>query len=202
MAELIPLHYRAKFVVRQRVRLWTLGGVVTLAMCAAAVVAAAVWSHAAAGEVARLDADYRQKATLIQASEQLQARRQALADRMRKIEGLKQDKTLLSLLRNVAAGFSELDCLEYIHVDARGTTKGTDAAALAAAATDSDTSHYIVRLSGITSTPATLADLMTRMGQGNNPPMQVQLEASKREGFLDGQVIRFQMACEKPKDKT
>jgi hypothetical protein len=203
MAELIPTHYRVRLVVRQRVRRWISAGFVIVAICGAAVTAAAVWAHASAAEVARLQAQYRSQATLIEMSKSVQDRAAQLADRMKRIEGLRDDKTLLALLRNVSAGFSELDCLEYLHVDARGPApKTSDAAAAADAATDSDSSRFIVRMSGITSTTGTLADLMTRMGKTSDPRMQVQLESSKREAYLNGQVIRFQLSCEKPKDKT
>lgn len=38
---------------------------------------------------------------------------------------------------------------------------------------------------------------MTRLGQHTNPPINVVLEASHREPLLDGQVMRFQIVCEK-----
>jgi len=197
MAELIPLHYRARLAVRQRVRLWTIGGALVVALCAATLVVAGVWTHAAATEAARLRGDFVQQSSLIQRSEELQRRRQELADRMKKIEGLRDDKTLLALLRNVAGGFAVFDSLEYIHINVRGP-RPTDAAAVAAAATDSDTSHFVVRMSGITTNTSSLADLMTRIGKARDPALQVKLESSKRENYLDGQVTRFQMTCEKP----
>ncbi len=38
---------------------------------------------------------------------------------------------------------------------------------------------------------------MTRLGQRTNPPINVVLESSRREALLDGQVMRFQIICEK-----
>ena len=42
---------------------------------------------------------------------------------------------------------------------------------------------------------------MTRLGKNSTPAMNVVLETSRREAYLDGQVMRFQIVCEKPENK-
>ena len=134
---------------------------------------------------------------------------------MKRIEGLRDDKTLLSLLRNVSrGGFSrELDCLEYLHVHGcprprppspSRATPPSATTAVANAATDSDPSHFIVRMSGITSTTASLADLMTRMGKVADPAMQIRLRNPPNvENFLAGQSHPLPTGLQKnPKEKS
>ncbi len=60
--------------------------------------------------------------------------------------------------------------------------------------------QYSVRLSGMTNNTSTLAQLMARLGAPDSKmPVSVMLERSMRENVLDGQVVRFQVTCEKNK---
>lgn len=191
MAELIPLEYRLRVAQRQHLGRWLVTGFLVLALAGVSLAYAFAWERRQSAAYESLLNEYKQKSTLITRSQELRAKRQSLADRMGKIQQLMDDKTLLALLRNISMGFSENDALEYIHVDARGTSKPN--------ATEGQT--YIVRLNGITTNSSTLAELMTRLSKQTVPPMNVQLEMSRRENMLDGQVMKFQIICEKPDNK-
>jgi len=192
MAELIPLDYRLRVAQRQHIGRWLVACFGVLVIAGGSLAYAFARERAQSAQYESLLREYQQKSVLITRSQELRAKRQSLADRMNKIQTLMDDKTLLALLRNISSGFSESDSLEYIQVDARGTTKHGA----------SDGSTYVVRLTGITANSTTLADLMTRLSKQQTPAVSVQLEMSRRETFLDGQVMRFQIVCEKPENKS
>ena len=83
-----------------------------------------------------------------------------------------------------AGAFAASDCLEYVHIDARGGNAGEEG-------------KFLVRITGITNNSTTLAELMTRLSKGKEPAVNVTLEMSRREPYLDGQVMRFQITCER-----
>jgi hypothetical protein len=145
-----------------------------------------------------------QSAVLLQ-SQRVIANRQGLADKMQKIEELMDDKMLLALLKNVSDGFSGADCLEYINIDARGKslpvpTPKTDKDGRPVA-TPQQPETYVVRISGVTANSATLKDLVDRLSQRASPAMTVSLESSHRENMFDGQVMRFEIVCQKPHEQ-
>lgn len=191
MAELIPPEYRLRLAQRQHLAQWAVAGVVTLLLAGGAVAYGAVWQRGKAAEHADLATQFREKSVLITRSQDLRAKRQDLANRMQKIQQLRDDKVLLSLLRNIAGSFSSDDCLETVKIEAHGAKPDGAAAAVADDA-------YAVHLSGITTNSTTLAALMTRLTQQNTPAINVVLENSRRDKVLDGQVMRFQIICEKP----
>jgi hypothetical protein len=131
---------------------------------------------------------------MITQSDQLRARRQDLADKMQRIQELMDDKMLLSLLRNISGGFSGNDCLEYVSVNAHAIKNPAENK-------DGDANLYTVRIHGITKDSASLAELMTRLGQQSSPAMNVVLESSHRRSVVDGQVMSFEILCEKPSNK-
>jgi hypothetical protein len=194
MAELIPLSYRLRIATRQRLTAWIIAGAAVVLLLGATLAYAFAWERQRTTECEALWIDHQGKSVLIAQSEALRAKREILAARMQKIQQLMDDRLLLALVRNISDGFSANDCLEYIQVDARGTTRtGT---------TDSTAGDaYSVRISGITTNSSTLAELMTRLTQRSNPPMNVVLQSSHRDTLLDGQVMRFQIVCEKPDTK-
>jgi len=195
MAELIPIEYRLRVAQRQQLAKWA--AVAALAAIVAAVGLSAVygWERKCAYEHDYLNAQYRDKSALITRSEDLRSSRQDLANRMQKIQKLMDDKTLLSLLRNISQGFSQKDCLEYVNIDARADDNGNPTR------TEPGEGRYIVRITGITENSTSLADLMTRLGKNANPPVNVVLQSSRREQVLDGQVMRFEIVCQQPDSK-
>jgi hypothetical protein len=203
MAELIPLHYRLRVAQRRHLQRWTIGAGVAAAVSLASVTHAYLWQRQQTAVDNDLAAQVRDKSSAVVQSQRIVASRQELADKMQKIEQLMDDKTLLSLLKNISEGFSGTDCLEYIHIDARGkslpqaprTDKDAPAPAPAPAPAED---RYVVRISGITANSATLKDLVDRLSQRASPAMSVSLESSRRENMFDGQVMRFEIVCEKP----
>ena len=193
MAELIPIEYRLRVATRKRLTAWILGCFVATLASGVALAYAFAWERQRTLTYESLREEHRAKSVLIAQSQELRNKRQNLASRMQKIQQLMDDRVLLALLRNISDGFSKNDCLEYVHIDARGATR--------TAAGDPAGDVYTVRVSGITANSATLAELMTRLTKQSNPPMNVVLEASRRDTFLDGQVMRFQIVCEKPDNK-
>jgi hypothetical protein len=196
MAELIPTEYRLRHALQQQMAKWVIGGVLTVAVAGSGLAYAAMWKGSRQREAAKLAAEFHEKSTLITRSQELRTKRQDLANRMQKIQELRDDKVLLELLRGIADSFSTDDCLETVKIDAHGAKP--DSSPGGAAASDD---RYAVHLSGITTNSTTLAALMTRLTKQNNPPVNVVLENSHRDKLLDGQVMRFQIVCEKPAPK-
>jgi Tfp pilus assembly protein PilN len=195
MAELIPIEYRLRAAQRELASQWLRRGVLVAIAAAACLIYTFGWFRQRSTEHDKLAAEFKEKSTLITRSDELRSRRQNLANRMQKIQELMDDKVLLSLLKNISEGFSGKDCLEFVSIDARAQD--------AAPAPDKPAPdpHYVVRITGITQSSGTLAELMTRLGQRGNPPINVVLESSHREPLLDGQVMRFQIVCDKPDPK-
>jgi hypothetical protein len=191
MAELIPFGYRLRVMRRQQIRQWATVAAIAAVISLASVGASYIWERKCAAENEALTAQYRDKSTLITRSQELRARRRDLANRMEKIQKLMDDTTLLSLLSNISNGFSAKDCLDYISIDARAQKSG-------ASGGESSDGHYVVHITGITENSRTLADLMTRLGKNTEPPVNVVLQASKRETLMDGQVMHFEITCEQP----
>jgi hypothetical protein len=117
---------------------------------------------------------------------------------MQKMQELKDDKVLLSLLRNISEGFGNSDCLEYVSVEAHGARPNGNEKSV-------DDKAYAVRINGITANDTSHADLLNRLteiGAKADPPIAITPESLKREKLLDGQVMRFQILCERPKTKS
>ncbi len=195
MAELISPEYRIKTAIDRKTRQWVAGGVLTVILSVSSLTCAYVWKQHRSAEFAALNAQFHTKAVLIDEAKSLQSRRVDLADRMTKMQQLMEDKTLLSLLQNIANGFSANDCLDYISVDAHGGLEKTGDGKKPV------NNKYSVRITGITATDATHADLLNRLteiGKASDPPISINPESLRRETLYDGQVFRFQILCEQP----
>jgi len=190
MAELIPMAYRVRMATRRRVRRWVLAGTLALTLAGMGVSGAFLDECRTASAVARLETSRQARSTLFGQADELVARRAILAERMGKLQRLSDDRVLVSLLQQLAARFSTNDCLEYMHIDTRSSAHKDGAA-------DAPEGVYTVRLNGVTSTTQSLAELLTRLSAPARMPVTVMLEKSNRENLLDGQVIRFQINCEK-----
>jgi hypothetical protein len=188
MAELIPLDYRIHVARSRLIGRWVVVFALTVIICAGSVICAMTWKARKGADLARLNDEYNAKKTLIQRAKELRAGRLDLASRMEKIQQLMDDKTLLLLLHNISGSFSPNDCLQYISIDAHGRVadKKSD-----------DPNRFIVRLNGFTTNTSSLAELMTRLKKNPTPKMSVTPDSSRREGLMDGQVMRFQITCEK-----
>lgn len=196
MAELIPLDYRINELRRRLIRRWAVVTVLTAMVAGGSLFSTLAWKWERVAEYTALQAERQSKSVLIAQAKVLRERRLDLAARMQKMQELKEDKVLLALLRNISDGFSAHDCLEYINVEAHNPRQGGKA---------SDDKPYSVRISGITANDTTHADLLNRLteiGAKSDPPITITPESLKRENLLDGQVMRFQILCEKPKTKN
>jgi hypothetical protein len=202
MAELIPLHYRLKVAQKRHLHRWIVIAGLTTAVSLAGITHAFIWEHRQTSTESDLMKQVRAQSTVLLQSQRVLANRQGLADKMQKIEEMMDDKMLLSLLKNISAGFSGADCLEYINIDARGKSLPAPAPKPdkdgQPAAPPPQPETYVVRISGVTANSATLKDLVDRLSQCSSPVMAVNLESSHRENMFDGQVMRFEIVCRKP----
>jgi hypothetical protein len=192
MAELIPLDYRLRVMQNELASRWLSRGIFVAIASAAALTLSFTWFHKHAAEHEKLAAEFKAKSVLIVHAQELRTDRQNLANRMQKIQELMDDKVLLSLLKNISEGFTGKDSvIESLNIDARVQDPAP------AADKPAPDPRYVVRITGITKDSGTLAELMTRLGQRTDPPINVVLESSHREALLDGQVMRFQIVCDK-----
>jgi hypothetical protein len=189
MAELIPLEYRVGVARRRLISRWITVGIIAAAIAASSVASTFVWKRQQAVRYADLARQYREAEVHIQQYSDLKARRDDLAQRMKRMEDLQSDQVLLSLLRNVSTGFSDSDCLEYICIDAYpGDKKSSD-------------SRYSVRLRGITlddTSHSRFLDRLTDIGKKSQPPLRVPLGEKHLLLMLDGQVTSFDIICDQP----
>jgi hypothetical protein len=190
MAELIPMQYRLRTAQKQHLNKWVLIGVVAVGLSLASLTYAYMLQRRETSVLSAGKAQVQQKSIAISESRQVLGRRQALAIRMQKVEQLMDDRTLLALLRNISDGFAATDCLEYISIDAKPRAKEKETAPV--------DGSYVVHIVGITASNTTLADLVTRLSKQTTPAMNVVLQSSHRETLQDGQVMRFEIQCEKP----
>ena len=189
MAELIPLEYRIRVARRQRIRRWGFVLGLTVAAAGAGLFQSFMWKRDQAAEYARLERQYRDSAVLIKQYNDLHAQRNDLAARMKKMEDLRDDKVLLSLLNNISTGFSDDDCLEYVLVDAHPPDKKAEDA------------RYLVRIRGVTANDTThsrLLERLTDIGKKSQPPMVVPLGEKHLTNLFDGEVTSFDITCEQP----
>jgi hypothetical protein len=148
-----------------------------------------MWKHGKAAEYARLEQQYRDSAVFIKQYNDLHARRDDLAARMKKMEDLRNDKVLLSLLHSVSSGFSDSDTLSYVHIDAHPVDKKPEEA------------RYSVRIRGITASDTThsrLLERLTDIGKKSRPPMVVPLGEKHLMQMFDGEVTSFDLTCDQP----
>ncbi len=122
MAELIPIDYRIRSAIKLRIRRWVLAGGLTLSLAALSISSALLAEHQTAKVADDRENTYHNRSALVAKSDELKAKRihQRLLERMQKIQQLQDDRVLVALLQQVSNGFSSNDCLEYLHIDARG----------------------------------------------------------------------------------
>jgi len=190
MAELIPVHYLMRAAARRRLERWTLVGLLVAGLCAAAVLSSYAMDMRHGAELAQLQRTHQERRGLIARAHELCSQRQILARRMETIQQLKTDRTLLVALATISRSFASHDRLESLlitnNVEARDKDSKT-------ATVPGSTAQVM----GITANSATMAELMSRLGQGSDAATNVSLLSSRRETFLDSQVMRFQLLCQR-----
>ena len=189
MAELIPLEYRIRVARGELIRRWGFALALAAAIAGGGLFQSYMWKRGKAGEYARLEQQYRDGVVLIKQYNDLHAQRDDLAARMRKMEDLRNDKTLLSLLNSVSTGFSDNDCLEYVHIEAHPADKKPE------------DGRYTVRIRGITASDTShsrLLERLTDIGKKSQPPMVVPLGEKHLTNLFDGEVTSFDITCEQP----
>jgi hypothetical protein len=189
MAELIPLEYRIRVARSALISRWATVLIVTVAILGVWVLQTYMWKRKQAAEYNRVAQLYNDKSVFLKQNAELRARRDDLAARMRKIEAIQGDKTLLTLLSSAAGGFSDKDSLEYIRVDAHPTEKKPENA------------RYFVRLRGVTmndTTHSQLLERLTEIGKSSPLPLVVPLGEKHVAPMFDGEVTFFDITCDQP----
>ena len=196
MAELIPPEYRIQVARQQLVSRWIVLGFLAAAIAVAGLISTALWRQKQARLFAALNTEYHAKAELIQRAAALQAQRTDLADRMKKLQALRDDKILLSLLKNISDGFSDNECLQFIQINAHNNDIPNP---------KFPTPQYSVRVHGITASYTThtqLLERLTAIGTQSDPPIHVPLGEKQLKELADSEVILFDLNCEQPLVKS
>jgi hypothetical protein len=189
MAELIPLDYRVRIARKRLISRWTTVGIIAAGFAISGLTLAYHWSHQQSAKFADQERKFREGQVYVKAYADLKARRDDLAQRMKKMEDLQDDRVLLSLLHNVSTGFSDADALEYICIDAYpAEKKGAEP-------------RYSVRVRGITADDSSYSrflDRLTDIGNNRQTPLRVPLGEKHLLLMLDGQVTSFDITCDQP----
>jgi hypothetical protein len=193
VAELIPLEYRIRAARRVLIRRWIMVGTMTAVAAGAMFASTYMWKRQQAAECARLEQQYRDNSVLIKQYNDLRGKREDLSARMRKLEDLRNDKVLLSLLTSTVSCFAESDCLEYVCVDAYPGERRPDA--------KNAEPRYSVRIRGITvddTSHSQLLERLTATGKKSDPPVKVPLGEKRLLPMFDGAVTSFDITCSQP----
>ena len=183
MAELVPKRYRLRMAQKELLAQWYVAGILTAVLAVGAIVYTCTWHHQQSKTYASLQANYQQKSSMIMRSQDLRARRQDLASRMLQVQQLMDDKTFVTLLRNISESFDTSDTLDSVSIETLGDKS-------------SNRDAYVVNVHGITANSTTLAQLMTRITHRSSDTMNVVLQSTSREASLEMHPMRFHIRCE------
>jgi len=187
MAELIPLEYRVSVARKKLIRRWLFAGGVVVAAAVAGLVYTHLWERKQSQAYVEMQKTYDRTVALLRSARELQASRDALAAKMARIERLKNDSIVLTMVRNVSSAFGDNDCLKFIRVDAHlGDPKAEE-------------QRYQVQIHGITkdsTTHTNLLDRLTDIGRKSNPPLKVNLGEKHTNKVNEVEVTFFDLTCE------
>ena len=171
-------------------------GVLTAAVATAGLATAFAWQRERAKELAAEKVEFEKVSDLIKDARNIQSKRQELAGRMLKLQGLRDDTVLLSLLKSVTESVSDSDCLNLIQINAHTADKGRGR---------EDGAAYWVRLQGMTNNDSTHSKFLERLtenGKKTNPPLSVPLGEKQLRQLMDKEVTFFDITCEPPASKA
>ena len=189
MAELIPLEYRIQVARKALLRRWSVLVAATAAVAVAWVLQTYLQRHQQAREFAKVSQEYQAKSVNLAQFNDLRARRDTLAQRMKNIEDIQGDKVLLSILAGVSGGMESKDTLNYLQIDAHPSDKKPEEA------------RYSVRIRGITANDTThsqLLERLTNIGKAAPFPLVVPLGEKHVSKILDGEATSFDITCQQP----
>jgi hypothetical protein len=192
MAELIPIEYRIEVARQALVKRWIFAGALVTVAAAAALVGAYAWQREKARIFEAQNQEYQKKLELVKQAQEIQHQRETLAARMQKLQALRDDNVVLSLLKSVTDSVSDSDCLSYLQINANLK----DAAQVKNAA-----ASYRVRLEGITnndSTHSKLLERLTETGKKADPPVEVPLGEREQRKVMQTEVTYFDITCAAP----
>jgi hypothetical protein len=140
--------------------------------------------------------EYQKVTDLITQAREIENRRDALAERMKKLQALRDDNVVLSLLKGVTESLSDSDCLNFLQIDGhtREQSQGRDTGPV-----------YLVRLQGITSNDSThskFLERLTEIGKKTNPPIEVPLGEKQLRQMMETEVTFFDITCGPPTAKA
>ena len=194
MAELIPLEYRLNIMRQRLIGRWAIVNVLVAAVAGAGLFFAYHWQQQRASELDALSKTYQKKSELIKQAKDLQTKRIDLAARMQKMQELRDDTILQSLLKNVSESFTDSDSLKYLRIDAHPQVLTGQRGE------KGDPNRYSVRIQGITkndSTHSQLLERLTDVGKKSVVPFSVPLGEKRIETVLDGEATLFDITCDK-----
>ena len=192
MAELIPVEYRIEVARHALVRRWLFVGALTTVAAAGALVGAYGWQRNKARAFEAQNQEYQKKLELVRQAQEIQHQRESLAARMQKLQALRDDNVVLSLLKTVAQSVSDNDCLRYLRIEAndKESAQGKGTAP-----------SYRVRLQGITSSDSShsrFLERLTEAGKKSTPPIDVPMGEREQRKVMNTEVTFFDITCEPP----
>ena len=196
MAELIPLEYRIEVARKRLIERWMIVGVLAAAVATAGLATAFAWQRERAQELAAEKVEFEKVSDLIKEARNIERKRQELAGQMQKLQGLRDDTVLMSLLKSVTESVSDSDCLSLIQIEAHTADKGRG---------KEESAAYRVRLQGLTNNDSTHSKFLERLsenGKKTHPPLSVPLGEKQLRLILDKEVTFFDITCEPPASKA
>jgi hypothetical protein len=191
MAELIPMEYRIAASQKAATRRWGFVVGLTALVAASGLSYVAAWQRQQFIAFDLVSKEYQESSKVKVEARQLITRRETVAKRMEKIQGVQDDQMMLDLVRNITAQFSENDMLQDISLEVHGKA-GDERLPLGS---------FSVRVAGATKsdeTHAALLDRLSKVGSESKPAMAVKPGSASISDMLDGKVVRFQVTFEMP----
>jgi hypothetical protein len=197
MAELIPLEYRIEVARKRLAGRWLIAGILAATVATGSLVTAYCWQRQKAREYGAEQLAFQKISDLINRARAIEAKRQTLAARMEKLQDLRDDNVLLSLLKGVSESLSDNDCLSFLQISAHSAERGSRSKETGP--------FYQVRLQGITNNDAThskFLERLTEIGRKTSPPLSVPLGEKQLRQMMNTDVTFFDITCEPPAAKT
>jgi len=190
MAELIPLEYRIAVSQRQLLRRWGFVAALAVAVATGGLITAWRWQRHQYQEYQGEKLVFDHQSIIKVRAKVLIDQRDAIAERMARLEGVQNDQIMLQLIQNVTREFTDDDLLEEITLEVHSKDGGER----------NPPGSFRVTINGVTRSNTSLSSLNGRLAKASakaTPAMLVQPGSNHQTTIMDGKAVQFQVVFER-----